>query len=51
MGWRVGWWELRSMPYDLMREDPEWIDLINELEADIARQRQWFENHKDDPLF
>ena len=51
MGWRRGWWELRSPYYDSMREEPEWIDLVNELEADIARQRQWYENHKDDPLF
>ncbi len=51
MGWRRGWWVLRSPLYDSMREEPEWIDLVNELEADIARQRQWYEDHKDDPLF
>lgn len=51
VGWRVGWWELRSPLYDSMREEPEWIDLVNELEADIARQRQWYEDHKDDALF
>ena len=42
---------LRSPHYDSMRQEPEWIDLVNELEADIARQRQWYEEHKDDPLF
>jgi len=51
MGWRTGWWTLHSPYYDSMREEPEWIDLVNELEADIARQRQWYEDHKDDPLF
>lgn len=51
MGWRTGWWTLRSPYYDSMREEPEWIDLVNELDADIARQRQWYENHQDDPLF
>ena len=51
MGWRRGWWVLRSPLYDSMREEPEWIDLVNELEADIARQRQWYEDHKDEPLF
>ncbi len=51
MGWRRGWWVIRSPNYDSMREEPEWIDLVNELEADIARQRQWYEDHKDDPLF
>jgi tetratricopeptide (TPR) repeat protein len=50
VGWRTGWWELRFPHYDSMWEEPEWIDLVNELEADIARQRQWYEDHKDDPL-
>ena len=51
MGWRRGWWVLRYPIYESMREEPEWIALLNELEADIARQRQWYEDHKDDPLF
>ena len=51
MGWRRGWWVLRLPIYDAMREEPEWIALLDELEADIARQRQWYEDHKDDPLF
>ena len=51
VGWRIGWWEFRAPHYDSMREEPEWINLVNELETDIARQRQWYEDHKDDPLF
>jgi hypothetical protein len=51
MGWRRAWWMLRIPLYEPMREEPEWINLVNELEADIARQRQWYEDHKDDPLF
>jgi tetratricopeptide (TPR) repeat protein len=51
MGWRIQRLRLRSPYYDSMREEPEWVDLVNELEADIAGQRQWYENHKDDPLF
>jgi hypothetical protein len=51
MGWREDWWRLHSRYYDSMQEEPEWADLVNELEADIARQRQWYEDHKDDPLF
>ena len=51
MGWRRTWWMLRTPHYDSMRQEPEWINLVNELEADIARQRQWYEDHKDDPLF
>ena len=50
-GWRIGWWILRSPYYDSMWKEPEWIELVNELEADITRQRQWYEEHKDKPLF
>jgi TolB-like protein len=50
-GWREHWWRLRYPVYDVMLDEPEWGELMTELEADIARQRQWFENHKDDPLF
>jgi hypothetical protein len=52
MGWREDWHLLLYLPfYEPMRAEPEWIELVNELEADIARQRQWFEEHKDEPLF
>ena len=51
MGWRMDWWMLHSPLYDSMREEPEWTNLVNELETDIARQRQWYEDHKDDVLF
>ncbi len=50
-GWSWGWWQLNFPYYDSMREEQEWVDLVNELEADIARQQQWYEDHKDDPLF
>ena len=49
-GWREDWFYLRFPVFDIMLDEPEWVDLLTELEADIARQRQWFENHKDDPL-
>jgi hypothetical protein len=32
-----------------MRDEPVRNALIAELEADIARQRAWCEEHKDDP--
>jgi tetratricopeptide (TPR) repeat protein len=51
VGWREYWWRLRFPVYDSMREEPEWIELMNEIEADIADQRRWFEEHKDEPLF
>jgi len=57
MGWRVGywdgvWWLLRKeWILASLHQDPEFIALMDELEADIRKQRQWYEEHKDDPLF
>jgi TolB-like protein len=60
MGWRVSdnsprdssWWMIRQdWKLANLHQDPEFIALMNELEADIRRQRQWYEDHKDDPLF
>ncbi len=60
MGWRVSgdtpengcWWMLRQdWKLANLHQDPEFIAMMNELEADIAQQRQWFDDHKDDPLF
>ncbi len=45
------WWRLQYPVYDFMREEPEWIKPVNEIDADIADQRRWFEEHKNDPLF
>ncbi len=55
-GWRGGTvvslyplgrdWKLANL-----HRDPEFIAMMDELEADIAVQRQWFEDHKDEPLF
>jgi len=58
-GWRVSysdwdhkWWLLRQdWKLANLHQDPEFIAMTNELEADIRRQRQWYEVHKDDPLF
>lgn len=49
-GWRDQWWRLRTLYFDEMKNEPEWIRLIDELEADISRQRRSYENNKDDPL-
>ncbi|MEE8352451.1 MAG: tetratricopeptide repeat protein, partial [Rhodospirillales bacterium] len=59
MGWRTSivvlegsWWMLRhDWRLESLHQDPEFIAMVNELEADIVQQRQWFEDHKDDPLF
>ena len=54
-GWRARWWSLRLPAYDPLVIDLQWGSkwnaLISELEADIAVQRQWYEEHKNDPLF
>ena len=50
-GWCSPWWELRFPHYASMQDNPEWIELVAEIEADIDQQRQWFEEHKNDPLF
>ena len=51
-GWRANWYRVTRYPmFNPMLEEPEWVDLITELEEDIATQRRWFEDHQDDPLF
>ena len=50
-GWRSPWWELRFPHYASMQDYPEWVSLMTEIEADIREQRQWFDEHKDDPIF
>ena len=44
-------WRLRLPYYDFMLEVLDWNSLMEELEADIARQREWYEEHKVEPLF
>jgi len=50
-GYRREWWSVRDPFFAPMREEPEWNALVAELEADIDRQREWYEAHRDDPLF
>jgi len=57
MGWRGGnccyWPTIIAQDWKLanLHQDPEFIAMTDELEADIRRQRQWYEDHKDDPFF
>jgi TolB-like protein/Tfp pilus assembly protein PilF len=60
LGWRASnwlgrqdfWWLLRQdWKLESLRQDPEFIALMNELEADIKVQRQLYEENKDKPLF
>ena len=50
-GWRQPCWAFDFL-WDLggLAQDPEFIALMNELEADILEQRQWYEENKDRPL-
>ncbi len=54
-GWRSSSWQFRTPSYDVVSLDEdlrtEWNALIDELETDIARQREWFYANKDTPLF
>jgi hypothetical protein len=36
--------------YDAMITEPEWNSLLDELDQFIARERDWYERHKDDYL-
>ena len=50
MGWRLDIANLRLPPLEAWLSDPEWLAIVEQFEADLARQRQWYEEHKDDPL-
>ena len=50
-GWSGGWWELRSVHYASIQDNPEWIELLAEKEEDIRQQREWYNEHKNEPLF
>jgi TolB-like protein/Tfp pilus assembly protein PilF len=50
-GWRSSWWWLRrDWKLASLHQDPDFIAMMNELEADILEQRQWYDEHKDEPL-
>ena len=58
MGWKVTidwrwdfWWQLRQdWKLASLHQDLEFIALLNELEADILKQRLWYEENKDKSL-
>ena len=51
VGWRAFWWQLpRDWKLGSLHQDSKFLALMNELEADILEQRQWYEENKDKPL-
>ena len=51
VGWREFWWVLpRDWKLASLHQDPEFITLISELEADILEQRQWYEENRQKSL-
>lgn len=45
------WWTLRQdWKLKPLQQNPEFLALVSELEADIAAQRQWYEENKDKPF-
>lgn len=49
--WNFGWFAQEGPLFDFIREDPEWVDLMNEIERRAARELQWYEEHRHEPLF
>jgi TolB-like protein/Flp pilus assembly protein TadD len=41
----------RAAPFASMLDEPEWLALIDEISAEFKREREWYEAHKDEPLF
>jgi tetratricopeptide (TPR) repeat protein len=40
-----------SAPFASMLDEPEWLKLIDAIAAEFKREREWYEAHKDEPLF
>ena len=50
--WRFTWdWMPNNVNLDSIRDDPRYIEMYEELKADIARQREWYYANQDQPLF
>jgi len=50
--WRFTWdYMPASKTLDSIRDDPRFDAMIEEIRADVARQRAWYERNKDLPLY
>jgi TolB-like protein len=48
----VGWaWRFDAPYWENMKGEPGWAELVDDIKAEMRRQREWYEANKDDPLF
>ena len=40
-----------ATPFAALLDEPEWLALIDEISTEFKREREWYEAHKDEPLF
>ena len=45
------WFTQEGPLFDFIRDDPEWIELMHKIDERVARERQYYDEHKDEPLF
>lgn len=48
----IGWsWRFDAPIWDGMQGEPGWDELVDDIHAEMRRQREWYEAHKDESLF
>jgi TolB-like protein len=48
----IGWsWRFDAPVWDGMQGEPGWDELVDDIHAEMRRQREWYEANKDEPLF
>ena len=45
------WFTQEGPLFDFIRNDPEWIELMHKIDERVARERQYYEQHRSEPLF
>ena len=46
-----GWFGEEGPLFDYIRDDPEWIELMDEIDERVTSEREYYAQHKDEPLF
>lgn len=48
----IGWsWRFDAPVWDGIQGEPGWDELVDDIHAEMRRQREWYEANKDEPLF